>query len=122
MPRSLVKQEETLCASMPVHVFHPVGAETWKTSVTSTISTDAVLVSSRKFCGRKMIFYDQPSYHMILVLSLDWLLPRPNSPGPLMDDRKITNDSSVNFHDMFFFIFCQIIAKNEEKHVMEIYG
>ena len=46
----------------------------------------------------------------------------PNSPGPLMDDWKVTDDSSVNFHDMFFFIFCQIIAKNEEKHVMEIYG
>ena len=57
-------------------VFHPAGAETWKTSVTSTITTDAVLVISRKFCGRKMIFYDQPSYHMILVLSLDWLLSR----------------------------------------------
>ena len=24
------------------------------------------------------------------------------------------DDSSVNFHDVFFFIFCQIIAKNEE--------
>ena len=46
----------------------------------------------------------------------------PNSPGPLMDDWKVTDDSSVNFHDVFFFIFCQIIAKNEEKHVMEIYG
>ena len=47
---------------------------------------------------------------------------RPNSPGPLTDDWKVTDDSSVNFHDVFFFIFCQIIAKNEEKHVMEIYG
>ena len=45
---------------------------------------------------------------------------RPNSPGPLMDDWKVTDDSSVNFHDVFFFIFCQIIAKNEEKHVLEI--
>ena len=27
-------------------VFHPAGAETWKTSVTSTITTDAVLVIS----------------------------------------------------------------------------
>ena len=103
-------------------VFHPAGAETRKTSVTSTISTDAVLVSSRKFCGRKMIFYDQPSYHMILVLSLDWLLPRLNSPGPLMDDWNVTDNSSVNFHDMFFFIFCYNLAKNEEKHIMEIYG
>ena len=42
---------------------------------------------------------------------------RPNSPGPL------TDDSSVNFHEVFFFIFCQLIlAKNEEKQVMEIYG
>ena len=47
---------------------------------------------------------------------------RPNSPAPLTDDWKVTDNSSVNFHDMFFFIFCQIIAKNEEKHVMEIYG
>ena len=47
---------------------------------------------------------------------------RPNSPAPLTDDWKVTDDSSVNFHDVFFFIFCQIIAKNEEKHVMEIYG
>ena len=47
---------------------------------------------------------------------------RPDSPGPLTDDWKVTDDSSVNFHDVFFFIFCQIIAKNEEKHVMEIYG
>ena len=39
-----------------------------------------------------------------------------NSPGPLMDD------STVNFHDVFFFIFCYNLAKNEEKHVMEIYG
>ena len=46
----------------------------------------------------------------------------PNSPAPLTDDWKVMDDSSVNFHDMFFFIFCQIIAKNEEKHVMEIYG
>ena len=46
----------------------------------------------------------------------------PNSPAPLMDDWKVTDDSSVNFHDVFFFIFWQIIAKNEEKHFMEIYG
>ena len=47
---------------------------------------------------------------------------RLNSPGPLMDDWKVTDGSSVNFHDMFLFIFCQIIAKNEEKHIMKIYG
>ena len=47
---------------------------------------------------------------------------RPNSPAPLTDNWKVTDDLSVNFHDVFFFIFCQIIAKNEEKHVMEIYG
>ncbi len=45
----------------------------------------------------------------------------PNSPGPLTDDWKVTDDSSINFHDMFFFIFCYNLAKNEEKHVMEIY-
>ena len=47
---------------------------------------------------------------------------RPNSPAPLMDNWKVTDDSSINFHDVFFFIFCQIIAKNGEKHVMETYG
>ena len=50
------------------------------------------------------------------------MIHRPNSPGPPMDDWKVTDDSSVNFHDVFFFIFCQIIAKNEEKYIMEIYG
>ena len=39
-----------------------------------------------------------------------------------MDDWKVTDDSSVNFHDVFFFIFCYNLAKNEEKHIMEIYG
>ena len=53
------------------------------------------------------------------IITIDF---RPNSPGPLTDDWKVMDDSSVNFHDVFFFIFCQIIAKNEEKHVMEIYG
>ena len=47
---------------------------------------------------------------------------RANSPTPLTDEWKVMDDSSVNFHDMFFFIFNQIIAKNEEKHIMEIYG
>ena len=47
--------------------------------------------------------------------------PWPNSPAPFADDWKDTDNSSVNFHDVFFFIFCQIIAKKEEKHVMEIY-
>ena len=47
---------------------------------------------------------------------------RPNSPGLLTDDWKVMDNSSVNFHDVFFFILCQIIAKNEEKHVMEFYG
>ena len=46
---------------------------------------------------------------------------RPNSPDPLMDDWKVTDNSSINFHDVFFFIFCYNLAKNEEKHIMEIY-
>ena len=46
----------------------------------------------------------------------------PNSPDPLTDDWKVMDDSSINFHDVFFFIFCYNLAKNEEKHVMEIYG
>ena len=44
----------------------------------------------------------------------------PNSPGPLTDNWKVTDNSSVNFHDVFFFIFCQIIAKNEEKQGLKI--
>ena len=47
---------------------------------------------------------------------------RPNSPGPLMDDWKVTDESSVNFHDVFFFIFCYNLAKKEEKRIIEIYG
>ena len=46
---------------------------------------------------------------------------RLNSPAPLTDDWKVTDDSSVNLHDRFFFIFCYNLAKNEEKDVMEIY-
>ena len=46
----------------------------------------------------------------------------PNSPAPLTDDWKVTDESSVNFHDLFFLIFCQIIAKNIEKQIMDIYG
>ena len=46
----------------------------------------------------------------------------PNLPGPCTDDWKVMDDSSINFHDVFFFIFCYNLAKNEEKHVMEIYG
>ena len=38
----------------------------------------------------------------------------PNSPAPLMDDWKVTDNSSVNFHDVFFFIFGCNLAKNEE--------
>ena len=44
---------------------------------------------------------------------------RLNSLAPLTDDWKVMDNSSVNFHDVFFFILCQIIAKNEEKHVIE---
>ena len=53
---------------------------------------------------------------------LSWHILWPNSPAPLTDDWKVTDDSSVNFHDVFFFIFCQIVAKNEEKPCPEIYG
>ena len=71
---------------------------------------------------------------MMLVLTKDTLIGgkyklqallfqlRLNSPAPLTDNWKVTDNSSVNFHDVFSYIFCQIIAKNEEKHVMEIYG
>ena len=30
---------------------------------------------------------------------------RPNSPSPLMDNWKVMDDSSVNFHDKFFLHF-----------------
>ena len=46
----------------------------------------------------------------------------PNSPGLLTDDWKVTDNSSINFRDVFFFIFCFNLAKKEEKHVIEIYG
>ena len=39
-------------------------------------------------------------------------MPRPNSPGPLTDDWKVMDDSSVNFHAVFFFIFWQKMKKN----------
>ena len=54
------------------------------------------------------------------MATLSVITLRPNSPGPLTDDWKGMDDPSVNFLDVFFFIFCQIIAKNEEKHIMEI--
>ena len=44
------------------------------------------------------------------------LFLRLDSPGPL------TDDSSVNFMTSFFFIFCWILAENEEKTCHEIYG
>ena len=47
---------------------------------------------------------------------------RPNSPGPLTDDWKVMDDSSKNFMTSFFFIFCSILAENEEKTCHEIYG
>ena len=59
----------------------------------------------------------------ILMLKIGYFILRLNSPGPLItDDWKVTDDISVNFHGVFFFIFCYNLAKNEEKHVMEIYG
>ena len=51
-----------------------------------------------------------------------YYISRPNSPAPLTDDWKVTDDSSVNFHDVCFFIFYNNLAKIEEKHIMEIYG
>ena len=47
---------------------------------------------------------------------------RPNLPASLTRriHKYFTDNSSVNFHDKVFFIFCQIVAKNEEKLVMEI--
>ena len=60
--------------------------------------------------------------NIIVQRAVSMRILQPNSPGPLTDNWKLTDDSSVNFHDMFFFIFCYNLSKNEEKHVMEIYG
>ena len=70
------------------------------------------------YCKSKIL---KTKNHVKLKITLTKVL-WPNSPAPLMDNWKVMDDSSINFHDVFFFIFCQIIAKNEEKHVMEIYG
>ena len=66
--------------------------------------------------------YIHSKYALYMMKKSLFFLLRPNSPTPLTDDWKVTDNSSVNFHEVFFFIFCLIIAKNEEKHVMEIYG
>ena len=55
-----------------------------------------------------------PTYFDFFTQSYDTSILRPNSPGPLTDDWKVTDDSSVNFHDVFFFIFCYNLAKTEE--------
>ena len=39
------------------------------------------------------------------------MVHRPNSPGPLTDDWKVKEDSSIKFHDVFFFIFAIIWQK-----------
>ena len=79
------------------------------------------LVCSLEFA----FYYDDDGMVAIIDFDLKLLLPlfwfvcvyilRRNSPAPL------TDDSSVNFHDVFFFIFCYNLSKNEEKHVIEIY-
>ena len=51
--------------------------------------------------------FPQNSVDFIQHFILGKYLLRPNSPGPLMDDWKVTDDSSLKFHDRF-------IAKNEE--------
>ena len=45
----------------------------------------------------------------------------PNSPGPLTDDWKVTDNSSVNFDDKFFLHFLLKFSENEEKTCHEIY-
>ena len=47
---------------------------------------------------------------------------RPNSPGPLRIRKYLMDDSSVNFHNKFVFIFAKIQQKMKKKLVMEIYG
>ena len=71
---------------------------------------------SNYFLECKFIYYFRLSQK---TLKLEFT--KAEFTGPLMDDWKVTDDSSVNFHDVFFFIFCQIIAKNEEKRIIEIY-
>ena len=41
----------------------------------------------------------------LTLKNLGMCTSRPNSPGPLTDDWKVTDDSSVNFHDKFFLHF-----------------
>ena len=47
---------------------------------------------------------------------------RPNSPGPLMDDWKVTDDSSVNFMTSFSSFSAKIQQKMKKKTCHEIYG
>ena len=42
---------------------------------------------------------------------------RPNSPGPLMDYWKVTDDSSVNFHDKFFLHFMLKFSRKWRKNL-----
>ena len=39
----------------------------------------------------------------------------PNSSGPLTNDWKVTDNSSINFHDMFFSFFAIIWQKMKKK-------
>ena len=41
---------------------------------------------------------------------------RPKSPAPLMDNWKVTDNSCVNFNDVFFFIFAIIWQKRKKTH------
>ena len=85
--------------------FFVMGESSQITTATSTYSDG----NGQDFCGDmgKQAFAQSILYTGMGRIHLVW---------------KVTDKLSVNFHDVFFFIFCQIIAKNEEKHVMEIYG
>ena len=89
-------------------------------SSNSRLSLCAYIYGNVQFCINLLAIPDD--LYAILTEISKLVQLWSNSPGPLMDDWKVMDNLSVNFHDVFFFIFCQIIAKNEEKYIMEIYG
>ena len=80
-----------------------------------------IVVGHVKRRGSQAPLLRSPPRQMNLYRSTPYIL-WPNSPSPLTDDWKVTDNSSINFHDVFFFIFCYNLAKNKEKHGMKIYG
>ena len=49
--------------------------------------------------------------HTDITIYYSRYLYRPNSPGPLANDWKVTDDSSINFHEKFFLNFLLNLSK-----------